>query len=449
MRSKVTFFLLIFVGLLLQSFTPLAQEDTLKVVASQSILADVARNVAGDHVEVSALMPVGADPHTFIPSPSDLAAVANADLVLLVGMGYEELLLDAIVNAGETVNMVVASACVEILPYGASVYSEDEHMHEHEDEHADEHEDEHAHEHDEDEHADEHEDEHADEHEDEHADEHADEHDEDEHADEHDEDEHAHEHDEDEHAHEHDEDEHAHEHDEMGMAPDCDAYDAEFEAVMGEEADHDHDHVETLGRASEIDCGGGHDHGDEDDHHLHGEGSCDPHLWMDPHNVIYWVLMIRDSLSELDPDHADNYAANADAYIQELVALQSEFILPTLAELPAENRILVTGHETLGYFAAVFDFELVTTIVPLSETLVEPSAREVADLIDRVRDAGVAAVFGDTYSPGRVLEVIAAETGVKIAGLYSDTLSDSDGPAATYLDYMRYNVSTIVEALKP
>ncbi len=425
MRSKVPFFLLVFVGLLLQSFTPLAQDDTLKVVASQSILADVARNVAGDNIEVSALMPVGADPHTFIPSPSDLAAVANADLVLLVGMGYEELVLDAIVNAGETVNMVVASACVEILSYGATVHSDDEHM--------DEHAEEHAHEHDEDEHADEHEDEHADEHEDEHADEHADEHDEDEHAD------------------EHDEDEHAHEHDEMGMAPDCDAYVAEFEALMGEEADHDHDHdhVETLGRASEIDCGAGHDHGDEDDHHLHGEGSCDPHLWMDPHNVIYWVLMIRDSLSVLDSGHADSYAANADAYIQELVALQSEFILPTLAELPAENRILITGHETLGYFAAVFDFELVTTIVPLSETMIEPSAREVADLIDRVRDAGVAAVFGDTYSPGRVLEVIAAETGVKIASLYSDTLSDSDGPAATYLDYMRYNVSTIVEALKP
>ena len=439
MRSKFPFILLIFVGLLLQSFTPLAQEDTLKVVASQSILADVARNVAGDNIEVSALIPVGADPHSFIPSPGDLTTVANADLVLLVGAGYEETLLDAIVNAGEAVNIVDASACVEILPYGASVHSDDEHM----DEHADEHEDEHAHEH-EDEHADEHEDEHADEHEDEHADEH-----EDEHADEH-EDEHADEH-EDEHAHEH-EDEHAHERDEMDMAPDCDAYDAEVEALMGEETDHDHDHdhFETLGRASEIDCGAGHGHGDEHDHHGHGdEGSCDPHLWMDPHNVIYWTLMIRDTLSALDHDHADSYAANADAYIQELVALESEFILPLLADLPAENRVLVTGHETLGYFAAVFDFELVTTIVPLSETMIEPSARDVAELIERVRETGVPAVFGDTYSPGRVLEVIAAETGVVIAGLYSDTLSDSDGPAATYLDYMRYNVSTIVDALKP
>ena len=452
MRRKIVGFLAIFVAALAMSISTGAQATMLNVVASQSILADIASQVAGDSAEVRSLMPVGADPHTFTPLPSDLTAVAEADLVFLVGAGYEETLLEAIESAGEMVNIVEASACVQVIPAGASMHHEDEHADEHEDEHADEHEDEHADEHedehahehededehaheDEDEHADEHEDEHADEHEDEHADEHEDEH-ADEHADEH-EDEHADEH-EDEHAHEHDDD-HA---DDMNGTSDCDAHDAEVAAIIGEESA-ERGHVETLGREQDIDCGGGHGHEDE---HGHDHGVCDPHFWMDPHNVIYWVLQIRDAMSAQDPDNADIYAANAAAYNQELIALESDFILPALVDLPVEKRVLVTSHEAFGYLATTYRFELIFTLAGIS-TIVEPSARDVAALIDVVRDEGILAVFGDTFAPQPIMSAIIAETGAELAKLYSDTLSDEAGPASTYLDYMRYNVSTIVEAL--
>lgn len=398
MSWKFAWILLVAVGMVLPGGASFADGDQLHVVASHGILADVARNVAGDAAEVSSLVPVGADQHGFIPTPSDLATIAEADLVLINGAGWEEGLLAAVESAGEGGNIVNASACVEIIPFGAGS-GHDDHAGEHEDEHA---------EHD---------------HDDEHADE-------DDHAD-----------------HEHD-DEHAHEDhaDEMAEEFDCDAHDAEFAAIVGADED-GHAHVETLGRAGEIDCLGGHDH--HDDHgHDHGEGSCDPHLWMDPHNVIYWALMVRDTLSALDHDNEVVYAANAAAYAEEVIALEAEFILPALAELPEDKRVLVTNHGAMGYFATSFGFEIVTMVVHSVSTTVEPSARDVAAVIDVVRDEGVPAVFSDIHLSDLLLNTVAAETGVEVVGLHSDSLGGSDGPAGTYLDYMRYNVNAIVEALK-
>ena len=300
---------------------------------------------------------------------------------------------------------------------------DDDHAHEDDDDHADEDDDDHADE-DDDDHADEDDDDHADMDDDDHAHE-----DDDDHADM----------DDDDHAHEHDDDDHAHD---MNGASDCDAHDAEVASLIGEEAA-ERGHVETLGRVSEIDCDGGHGH---DDEHGHGHGACDPHLWMDPHNVILWVLQIRDALSAQDPGNADIYAANAAAYNQELLALESDFILPALMDLPVDERVMVTSHEAFGYLATTYRFELIFTLAGIS-TMVEPSARDVAALIDTVRDEGVPAIFGDPFAPQPIMSAIVAETGAELAKLYSDTLSDAGGPAATYLDYMRYNVTTIVDAL--
>ena len=418
-------------GLMLSGTASIANGDALHVVATHGILADVTRAVAGDQAEVSSLIPIGADPHAFVPTPSDLTALAQSDLVLINGAGYEEELLETIEGAGTGGNLVNASACIQIRPYIVGM-SHDEHGDEHA--HDDDHDDEHAHDDDhDDEHAhdDEHDDEHA--HDDDHDDEHA-------HDDEHD-DEHAHD---DEHGDEHaHDDEHDDEH-EMAGDLDCDGYDAEVAAIIGEEAA-GLVHFSTLGRGKDVDCLGAHDHGAG---HEHEEGACDPHMWLDPDNVIYWALMIRDTLSAMDPDNAAEYAANATAYAQELVTLEADFILPTLAELPADKRVLITSHETLGYFATTFGFEIVSTVIPGSSTLVEPSARDMAMVVDRVQAESVPAIFSDTHLSDALVQVIAAEAGLEVFGLYSDALSDADGPAATYLDYMRYNVSTIVEALK-
>ena len=433
-----------------------AQSAKPVVIASHSILADVARNVAGDLLDVRTLIPAGSDPHHFIPTPSDLAAIAEADLVLINGIGYEETLLEAIENAGANVNIRVASACIDVRPAGAHD-DHDEHAHDDEDEHAHDDEDEHAHD-EEDEHAHDDEDEHAHDDEDEHAHDEEDEHahdDEDEHAHD-DEDEHAHDDEDDEHAHD-DEDEHAHD-DEMS---DCDEQDAEFYAIGF------HDHGNFLGRAEDIECaahvhgeehddhgeehddhGEEHDdHGDMHDDHGHDEGTCDPHIWFDPQNVIRWALTIRDSFSEIDPDHAGEYHEHALAYAAELDALERDFIWPALENLPEEKRLLVTAHDALGYLAGTFGFEIVSTVIPGVSTVVEPSASDVASVIDVIREHDLTAIFGESITSDKILQVIAAETGAEIASLYTDSLSDADGPAATYLDYMRYNFSTIVVAL--
>ncbi len=495
MLVRAWMFLLIVAGFCLP-MTAVGAAADLRVVASHSILADVARNVAGDQAEVTTLIPVTSDPHKFVPTPSDLTAVAEADLVLINGVGYEEQLLDAIEGAGEAGNILNASSCVQIRPY-----SGDPHMDEHDDDHADDHaDDDHADDdHADDDHADDHDDDHADddhadddhaddEHDDDHADDdhadddhadddhadddhadddhadddhadddhadddHADDHDDDhadddhaddDHADDHDDDEHMDDHADDDHAdddHAHEEDEHAHESD-----IDCEAQDAEYAAIVGDEAASRE--FEILGRGMEVECGG-HDHG-HDAHDDHGEaGGCDPHLWLDPHNVVHWVLTIRDALSGLAPDHADDFAANAAAYAEAVLALHAEVLLPAVESLPVENRVIVSGHESLGYLSSTYRFEIVTTVIPNVSTAVEPSVRDVAHLIDRVRDEGVPAIFSDIYLSDTVVKAIAAEAGVEVFGLYADTLSDADGPAATYLDYMRYNVSTLVEALQ-
>lgn len=413
MSGKLRLLFILVCGLLLYGGASFANGGQLHVVATHGILADVARNIAGDEAEVSTLIPVGADPHAFIPTPSDLTTVAQADLVLINGVGYEEALLDAIEIAGEDAYLVNASACVEIRPFVVGMGHADD-----DDDHADDADDDHADEHAEgdadDAHADD------DDHADDEDDDHADEHDEAEHGDEDD-----------------------HHDDEMAGEIDCDEYDAEIAAIVGEEAD-GHAHFTILGRGKDVDCLGAHDHSGA---HADDEGACDPHLWMDPHNVIYWALMIRDTLSALDHDNEEAYAANAAAYARNLVALEADFITPALAELPEDQRVLITSHETLGYFATTFGFEIITTVVPGVSTMVEPSARDVAATIDMVRAEGVPAVFSDAHLSDVLLQTIAAETGVAVVGLYSDALSEPEGPAATYLDYMRYNVETIVEAL--
>ena len=116
MRHRITLMLCLLAALLLPNFSAITQEDKLNVVASYSILADVVQNIAGDHVEVTTLIPVGADPHTFQPSPRELTALADADLIFVNGGGIEEALLAVIASAADDTPIVEVSACVESLP---------------------------------------------------------------------------------------------------------------------------------------------------------------------------------------------------------------------------------------------------------------------------------------------------------------------------------------------
>ena len=178
----------------------------------------------------------------------------------------------------------------------------------------------------------------------------------------------------------------------------------------------------------------------------HPEG--DPHFWLDPNNVIKYVENIRDGLSLADPAGATVYATNANAYISGMNALDT-WIKSQVQSVPTARRQLVTNHETFGYFAARYGFTIVGAIVPSISSGAAPSAQELAGLIDTIRTSGAPAIFLETGSNLQLADQIASETGVKVVtGLYTHSLSAADGPAATYIDMMKYDVTTIVDALK-
>ena len=175
--------------------------------------------------------------------------------------------------------------------------------------------------------------------------------------------------------------------------------------------------------------------------------SADPHVWMDPANVIIWTRNIAAALSAYDPAHRDAYDANSAAYITELEALDT-WISQQVAKIPPENRRIVTDHMLFGYFAEKYGFTVVGAIIPSYSSGAQPSARELADLEQSIRQFDVKVILvGNTVNPSLASQ-IADDTGIRLVQFYTGSLSEPDGPAATYLDYMRYNVSTIVGALE-
>lgn len=172
----------------------------------------------------------------------------------------------------------------------------------------------------------------------------------------------------------------------------------------------------------------------------------DPHVWFDPYHVAAWVRAIESALTTADPAQAEQFAERAAAYRAELEALDA-WIREATAELAPENRQLVTDHEVFAYFAARYGFEQIGTVFPGTSTLSEPSARDLALLEDAIRASGVRAVFVGTTVAAGLAEQVAADTGTRIVFLYTGSLSEPSGPAATYLDLMRYDVRAIVDAL--
>ena len=176
------------------------------------------------------------------------------------------------------------------------------------------------------------------------------------------------------------------------------------------------------------------------------EQGVDPHVWFDPMNVIVWTESIARQFATLDPANAEGYATRALAYEQELKDLDA-WIVEAVAAIPRERRKLVSDHEAFGYFVDRYGFDDVGTVIPGLSTLAEPSAQGLAALEDAIREHGVPAIFvGVTVNPA-LAEQVAQDTGARIVFLYTGALSGTAGPAGTYLDLMRYDVRTIVQAL--
>lgn len=174
----------------------------------------------------------------------------------------------------------------------------------------------------------------------------------------------------------------------------------------------------------------------------------DPHMWMAPENVVRYAQDIRDGLSKADPAGAAEYAANAAGYISRLNELDA-WIKEQVAQVPPNKRLLVTNHDALGYFADAYGFRVLGAVIPSVTSDSAPSAQQMAQLIQTIPSSGAPAIFLDVNENQNLARQIAAETGVRVVSdLYVETLSAKDGPAGTYIDMMKYDVSQIVSALK-
>ncbi len=415
----------------------------INVVTTTNFVADWVRNVGGGNVEVFSLVPLGADPHSFQPGARDVSRIADADVVLSVGLGLEAGWLDELLdNAASDPSIIVEMGRVidPIDFVDTQAHDEDEDGDGHdEDGDGDGHdEDEDGDGHDEDGDGDGHDEDGDEEAHDEDGDGEAhdedgdgDGHDEDGDGDGHDEDGDGDGHDEDgdEEAHDEDGDEEAHDEDEDGDGHDED----------GDEEAHDED-----------EDGDGHDEDGDGDGEAHDEDehghSLDPHFWFDPLRVKRVVNDVAARLAVLDPERGDTYRANAAAYSRQLDELHAWTQLQVSAVRDG-RRVLVTSHDSLGYFAQLYGFQVVGTILPVTAAG-EVSAEHMADLVKEIEEYGVPAIFGETTVSERLASALANETGAKLVRLYSGSLGAEGSGAETYLDMVRTNVERIVEALK-
>jgi ABC-type Zn uptake system ZnuABC Zn-binding protein ZnuA len=314
-----------FLTLLVLAFTACTTQTPLqtnllaspRVLVVENFLADIVQNVVGERFTVQSLIPGGVDPHSYQPTPQDVARIAESDLLILNQLGMEEALDHVLLNAGGDFLLVEASA-------GLVDRTQTE---------------------------------------------------------------------------EHD--------DETSL---------QAEDELGEDADHPHDG--------------------------------DPHFWLDPINVVTYVENIRDGLIQVDPEGAQEYTRNAEAYIAELKELDA-WIVEQVNQIPPQRRLLVTNHESLGYFADRYGFKIVGSIIPSVTTGASPTAQDLAALTRQIQESGAPAIFLETGTNPRLAEQLESETGIKIApGIYSHSTTAGEEPASTYLEMMRYNTTVIVEALK-
>lgn len=164
-----------------------------------------------------------------------------------------------------------------------------------------------------------------------------------------------------------------------------------------------------------------------------GQHIADPHLWFDVRNTIHYVERIREGLIQADPAGRDAYTANAAGYIAQLNELDA-WIVAQVSQVPLEQRKLVTSHDTFGYFAQRYGFEVIGALFPASGVEAQPSAQQVASLIQVIKAAGVKAIFTESTVDPKFAEQIARDAGVGVVTkLYTDALGEPGSGAETYI----------------
>ena len=171
----------------------------------------------------------------------------------------------------------------------------------------------------------------------------------------------------------------------------------------------------------------------------------DPHAWQSVVNAKLYVGNIRDGLSSADPAGAAAYSANAQAYLAKLDALDQE-VRQAVSQIPQARRKVISTHDAFGYFAAAYGIAFIAPQGVSTES--EASARDLAAIITQIRTGKIPAVFLENISDPRLMRRIAAETGARVGGtLYSDSLTEENGEAPTYIDMVRHNIKALTSAL--
>jgi len=187
----------------------------------------------------------------------------------------------------------------------------------------------------------------------------------------------------------------------------------------------------------------GEEHSEEEGEE-HGHGGTDPHIWLDPKGAAIYVDRIAARVAAELPERAAEIESARDAGLAEIAALDEELRVG-FAAVEASARKIVTFHDAFGYFARAYEIEIVGVAVEAPGQ--EPSAKEIAALIDAIKAAGVTSVFSEAQFPSKVLDQVAAETGATVLeNLYSDALGNA--PANSYLGAMRANASAILASFK-
>ena len=278
--------------------------DGVRVVATTTMLGDIASNIVGDGGTVEVLLPIGADPHDYQPSSFQVAAIYDADLVIVNGLGLEEGLADVLAGAvADQVNVVEVASRVDPVSFDGR----------------------------------------------------------------------------------------------ESCSPDA-------------------------------------------------EGTCDPHVWLDPERAASIALIVGTELSLVDTSL--DWQARAVLYTAEMRAADLT-IVEMLAAVSGGARILVTNHDSLGYFADRFGLEIIGTIIPGGSTLSEPSSADLAELVDLINETGVAAIFAETAEPATLAEAIASEADhpVRVIRLFIGSLGEPTSGADTLIRMLETNAMLIADGL--
>ncbi|MFC4997959.1 metal ABC transporter substrate-binding protein [Dactylosporangium cerinum] len=180
------------------------------------------------------------------------------------------------------------------------------------------------------------------------------------------------------------------------------------------------------------------------------EGEDDPHIWHNPRNAKIMAQNIEKAFAAAASADAATFAQHLADYSAKLDALDAD-IAAKIDKLPAGNRKLVTNHDAFGYYIDRYQLEFVGSIIPSFDTSAELSARDVDDIVAKIRQTGAKAVFSESSLPPKTAEAIARQAGVRVVAgedaLYGDTLGPEGSAGDTYLKMMEHNTDTIVRAL--